>query len=96
MASETPAQALAMLGTRMNPYIAWADQYRRQYKEKSGLVSWYKRQYSVLMPQLHQKLSDNIRFGDMEKAQLFVGYLADLPKLTTKQSSEQEESTDEK
>lgn len=96
MASETPAQALAMLGTRMNPYIAWADQYRRQREEKSGLVSWYKGQYSKLMPQLHQKLTNNIRFGDMEKAQLFIGYLADLPKLTTKQSSDQEEKSDEK
>ncbi len=96
MASETPAQALAMLGTRMNPYIAWADQYKRQNEEKSGLAAWYKRQYGVLMPQIHQKLTDNIRFGDMEKAQLFIGYLADLPKLTTKQTSEQEESTDGK
>lgn len=96
MASETPAQALAMLGTRMNPYIAWADQYRRQNEDKSGLAAWYKRQYGVLMPQLHQKLTDNIRFGDMEKAQLFIGYLADLPKLTANQSTEQEESKDEK
>jgi hypothetical protein len=76
----------------MNPYIAWADQYSRQGKEKSGLVSWYKLQYSKLMLQLHQILSDNIRFGDMEKAQLFIGYLADLPKLSTKQLSGQEES----
>lgn len=96
MASETPGQALALLGPRMNPYIAWADQYRRQKEEKSGLVGWYKRQYGVLMPQLRQMLTENIRFSDMEKAQLFIGYLADLPKLTTKQSSEQEECTDEK
>lgn len=96
MASETPVQALAMLCTRMNPYIAWADQYSRQKEEKSRLVAWYKWQYGVLMPQLHEKLTENIRFGDMEKAQLFIGYLADLPKSTTKQPIEQEECTNEK
>lgn len=88
-ASETPAQALALLCTRMNPYIAWADQYRRQDKDKSGLAAWYKRQYGLLMPQLHQKLTEDIRFGDLEKAQLFIGYLADLPKLTNRQSTEE-------
>ncbi len=88
-ASETPAQALALLSTRMNPYIAWADQYRRQGKDKSGLAAWYKRQYGLLMPQLHQKMTEDIRFGDLEKAQLFIGYLADLPKLTNKQSTEE-------
>jgi hypothetical protein len=96
MASETPVQALAMLGTRMVPYLAWADQYGRQGKEKSRLVSWYKRQYGLLMPQLRQKLTDHIRLGALEKAQLFIGYLADLPQITTKQFTEQEESTDEK
>jgi hypothetical protein len=95
MASETPAQAIALLCTRMIPYIAWADQYRRQNKEKSWLAAWYKRQYGLLMPQLHQNLTENIRFGDLEKAQLFIGYLADLPKLANKQSTE-EVCTDDK
>ena len=88
-ASETPAQAVALLCTRMIPYIAWADQYRRQGQEKSGLAAWYRRQYGQLMPQLRQNLTENIRFGDLEKAQLFIGYLADLPKLTNKQSTEE-------
>ena len=88
-ASETPAQAVALLCTRMIPYIAWADQYRRQGQDKSGLAAWYRRQYGQLMPQLHQNLTENIRFGDLEKAQLFIGYLADLPKLTSKQSTDE-------
>lgn len=94
-ASETPAQALALLCTRMNPYIAWADQYRRQGQEKSGLAAWYKRQYGALMPQLHEKLTENIRFGDLEKAQLFIGYLAELPKLASKQSTEEVSTNEE-
>jgi len=88
-ASETPAQAVALLCTRMIPYIAWADQYRRQSKDKSGLAAWYRRQYGQLMPQLRQNLTENIRFGDLEKAQLFIGYLADLPELTNKESTEE-------
>lgn len=95
-ASETPAKALALLCTRMNPYIAWADQYRRQSEEKSGLAGYFKQQFGVLMPQLRQKMTENIRFGDLEKAQLFIGYLADLPKSPKKQSTEKEESTNEK
>ena len=88
-ASETPAQAVALLSTRMVPYIAWADQYRWQGQEKSGLAAWYKRQYGRLMPQLRQNLTENIRFGDLEKAQLFIGYLADLPILANKESTEE-------
>ena len=88
-ASETPAQALALLSTRMTPYIAWAEQYMRQGEDKSGLAVWYMRQYGALMPQLHPKLTEDIRFGDLEKAQLFIGYLAVLPKLTNKQPTEE-------
>jgi len=97
-ASETPAKALALLSTRMAPYIAWAKQYRAQKDEKngkSGLAGWYLRQYEMLMTQLHPKLTEDIRFKELEKAQLFIGYLAELPKSGNKQSPEQEDIQDE-
>lgn len=95
-ASETPVKALALLSTRMNPYIAWAKQYRAQKKEKkSSLAAWYIRQFEELMPQLRPKLTEDIRFNDLEKAQLFIGYLAELPKSENKQSVEQENAYDE-
>ena len=94
-ASETPVKALALLCTRMNPYISWAKQYRTQSKEKSGLAAWFIRQYEMLMPQLRLKLTEDIRFSELEKAQLFIGYLAELPKSEDKQSIEQEDVQDE-
>ena len=94
-ASETPVKALALLCTRMNPYISWAKQYRTQNEEKSGLAAWFLRQYEMLMPQLRAKLTEDIRFNELEKAQLFIGYLAELPKSENKQSIEQEDVQDE-
>jgi hypothetical protein len=94
-ASETPVQALALLCTRMNPYISWAKQYRTQKQEKSGLAAWFLRQYEPLMLQLHQNLTTNIRFSDQDKAQLFIGYLAELPKSGNTQLTEQEDTQDE-
>ncbi|MDR3164608.1 MAG: hypothetical protein LBU13_03435 [Synergistaceae bacterium] len=96
-ASETPVQALALLCVRMNPYIAWAKQYRWQKEEKSGLANWYLRQCETLAPKLKEKLTSNIRFGDLEKAQLFIGYLAKLPesdKSNKEESSKQEGAED--
>ena len=94
-ASETPAKALALLSTRMMPYISWAKQYREQGKEKSGLAGWHLQQYEMLMTQLHPKLSGDIRFKEHEKAQLFIGYLAELPKSRNEKSPEQEDTQDE-
>lgn len=94
-ASETPVKALALLCTRMKPYISWAWQYREQNEEKSGLAAWFLRQYEMLMPQLRPKLTKDIRFNESEKAQLFIGYLAELPKSENKQSIEQEDVQDE-
>ncbi len=94
-ASETPVKALALLCTRMNPYISWAKQYRTQNKEKSGLAAWFIQQYEMLMPQLHLKLTEDIRFNELEKAQLFIGYLAELPKSENKKLIEQEDIQDE-
>jgi hypothetical protein len=91
-ASENPAQALALLCTRMIPYIAWAKQYSQQEQDKSGLAGWFLSQYEALAPKLREKLTSNIRFGDLEKAQLFIGYLAALPKSDKKEPPKQEDA----
>jgi hypothetical protein len=49
----------------------------------------------MLMTQLHPKLAEDIRFKELEKAQLFIGYLAELPKSGNEQSIEQEDVQDE-
>lgn len=94
-ASETPVKALALLSTRMNPYLSWARQYIAQGEAKSGLAAWFIRQYELLMTQLHPQLTEDARFSELEKAQLFIGYLAELPKCEKKQSIEQEDVQDE-
>ena len=85
-AFETPERALAQLGQRIIPYIAWAQQYRTKKCEIKGEESWraawylslYERNVNVFK-ELKETLH-NARFGDKEKAELFIGYLADFPK----------------
>ena len=83
-AGEMPYQALAQLSTRMNPYITWAKQYRYKNIEKKGEESWRAKWLLGLFEQLSDKIypamDAAIRFGDFEKAQLFIGYMASLPK----------------
>jgi hypothetical protein len=78
---ETPMSILVQLGQRINPYLAWAKQYRTKKEEKSGLATWYIRLYEENCNKLQQVLPNkSIIFNDVEKSQLFVGYLASFPK----------------
>ncbi len=72
-ASENPWQALALLGTRMCPYIAWAKQ------SDNGLAWWHLRRYEEVMTQIRPTITDGVKYSDIDKAQLFIGYLAKLP-----------------
>ncbi|GHT02134.1 hypothetical protein FACS1894108_16150 [Planctomycetales bacterium] len=80
-ALETPAQALAQLAPRLNPYISWAKQYRTKKIEETGKESWRAGWYLSLYEQraANINLEKIARFNDLEKAQLFVGYLAAFP-----------------
>lgn len=92
-ASETPVKALAVLGQRMSPYIAWAEQYRtkgikydpndtelKENKNKSsGLAAYYLSLYENIATKLVNMLTPSLRFNDFEKAQVFLGYLAAFP-----------------
>lgn len=83
-ASETPVQALAQLGVRMAPYLAWAKQYRTKNIQEKGkeskIAGWYLRLYADTSNKLHSALSDAARLDDFGKAQIFIGYLASFPK----------------
>ena len=94
-ASDMPVRALALLMSRMNPYISWAKQYRTQEKNKSRLAAWFLKQYESLMPLLHSELTEQIRFSDVDKAQLFIGYLSALPKSENKKTTEEENKNHE-
>lgn len=83
-ATETPVQALAQLGTRMMPYVAWAKQYQTKGVQEKGkeswLAGWYLSMYRDITDKLHSALSNTARFDDFGKAQVFIGYLASFPK----------------
>jgi hypothetical protein len=81
-ALDTPAAAFSQLGQRINPYIAWAKQYRTKNAENSGLAGWYLWLYEQIATKLKNSLESlkTARFTDAEKAELFIGYLAELPK----------------
>jgi hypothetical protein len=91
-ASETPVQALAQLDQRIMPYIAWAKQYRTKGDPED---SWKARWYLRLLEENADKIGklEPVRFGDLEKAQVFIGYLAAFPK---KQEEAAKQFEDEK
>ncbi len=83
-ASEAPARTFGLLGQRMNPYITWARSYRTKNVHEKGKESWR----AGWLLSMYEKTADKIdnvwqpgsRMNDAEKAQLFIGYLASLPK----------------
>lgn len=93
-ATEAPARTFAHLGKRMMPYYNWAKSYLNNStlitegdnknnekvlgnKRKAG---WIINTYGLLAKELSEVMSDTVRFNDEEKAQLFIGYFAKLPK----------------
>lgn len=79
-AAEYPVRTLNMLGTRMNPYITWAKSYVTKKEKESRLAGWLLSMYGNIASDLHKAWQSDIHFGDAEKAQLFIGYLANFPK----------------
>ena len=83
-AAEYPVRTLNILGTRMNPYITWAKSYRVKNETAEGKESWRAAWllslYENIATDLHKAWQSDIHFGDAEKAQLFIGYLAKFPK----------------
>lgn len=84
-ATEAPVRTLSQLGQRMQPYLTWAGSYRRQGITEPGKESWragwLMRLYEPLAEQLSRKLTVMTRLSDAEKAQLFLGCLAALPRV---------------
>lgn len=94
--AEQPYKTLAVLGQRMNPYIAWAKRYRAKNIQKKGEESWragrYLSLYERIATQLYAAWGDQNRFNEEEKAQYFIGYLADFP---AKEETEGQKSSEQ-
>jgi hypothetical protein len=89
-AGEVPYQALAQLSVRMNPYVAWAKQYRHEPVDETKIQTkaqerrrarWLLRLFERISDKIKLKMDKGLRFGDYEKAQLFIGYMAALPEM---------------
>ena len=85
-AAEFPLRTLAQLGQRMMPYLNWARTNRDTRKKndpegKEGPgAGYYLYIYEQIANKLNLVLTEQTRFTDAEKAQLFIGYLASFPK----------------
>ncbi len=98
-AMDSPKQTLAQLGKRLAPYLGWARshmdasyQIRKENGENAGSLS--ARYYLYVMSNISERLSaaltEQTRFDDTEKAQLFIGYLASFPKKEGKETDRAE------
>lgn len=83
-AADAPIRTLNVLGQRMNPYISWAKTYRTRNitveNAESWKAGWLLGLYEKIATQLYAVWSLSTRLNDVERAQLFIGYLAAFPK----------------
>lgn len=88
-AAESPQRCIAQLGQRMMPYLNWARTNKdvRIPKDKDNSDSkegptsaYYLHLYAQVANKLKPVMSEQVRFSDAEKAQLFIGYMASFPK----------------
>lgn len=101
-ATETPVKALALLGQRLLPYLAWAKRYscpkieeNKSVNNNVKLVGWYFWFYSELTGKLKESLAKDARFDEFEQAQVFLGYLAAFPKREKDSKSPAQNNTEE-
>jgi hypothetical protein len=92
-AVDAPMRTFNLLGQRMAPYIIWAKSYRTKKIMETGVESWRAGWllglYEMIADQLKKAWVSTVHFDDEEKAQLFIGYLASLPK---KERSDEKEN----
>ena len=94
-ATEFPVRTIAHLGQRMLPYVTWAKSYRyrrpasqeaKEAPDKTGAIprsaraGWLLHLYEEIVEKLYRSWDTSVRFSDAQKAQLFLGYLAALPR----------------
>lgn len=95
-AAEMPVRTLSVLSQRIMPYYSWAKSYRWEKIETKGTESWKAQWlYNVcekITTSLYAAWTPKTRFTDEEKAQLFIGYMAEFPKKAEKENNEEEEN----
>jgi hypothetical protein len=93
-AMEFPSRTLAQLTQRLSPYLGWAKTHKETFysvTKKNGETAsspragYYLGVFHEIAGKLAGVITDQTRFSDAEKAQLFIGYLASFPKKEAKQ-----------
>lgn len=96
-AMEFPSRTLAQLVQRLSPYLGWARTHQNKSypisKENGETVNspragYYLSVFNEIAGKLANVLTEQTRFNDTEKAQVFIGYLASFPKKEIKQLTE--------
>ncbi len=104
-AMDSPKQTLAQLVKRLAPYLGWARSHKdasyQIHKENGEDINslsagYYLYVLSNISERLSSVLTEQTRFDDTEKAQLFIGYLASFSKREAKETTvaEQDENKD--
>lgn len=98
-AAEAPIRTLNILSQRIMPYYSWAKSYRLKGIMEADKESWRAGWLYWICEQTVNKLQNSwtpqTRFSDEEKAQLFIGYLAEFPKKEQSEKNSEEDSTNE-
>lgn len=98
-AAEAPVRTLSILSQRIMPYYSWAKSYRLKKADEAGKESWRAGWLCRICEEIMNKLRDSwtsqTRFNDEEKAQLFIGYLANFPTKEDKKNNSEEDTTNE-
>lgn len=98
-AAEAPIRTLNILSQRIMPYYSWAKSYRLKGIMEAGKESWRAGRLYRICEQTVNKLQNSwtpkTRFSDEEKAQLFIGYLAEFPNKEQSEKNSEEDSTNE-
>lgn len=98
MGAEQPYKALDLLGKRMSPYIAWARKYAIEDVEikdkESWRAKWCLSLYEDIAAQLDKAENNHVPFNDEEKAQYFIGYVANYQNVKNQEALKQERTED--
>lgn len=98
-AAEIPVRTINLLSQRIMPYYSWAKSYRfknvQEDQKESWRAKWLYNMFEKIMNKLQNSWTPQTRFNDEEKAQLFIGYLADFPEKEVIKADIKEESENE-
>lgn len=98
-AVEAPIRTLNVLSQRIMPYYIWAKSYRLQGIQLEGKESWRAgwlyRRCEDITGKIKQNWTMQTRLNEEEKAQMFIGYLAALPKSEKNETKTEEDTVNE-